>query len=73
MIGGGEIYNLALPYADQLDITRVHNNFEADTFSLKLIQRNGNYCIQKNILKMKDIFMITVLKAIQKSRKAKYV
>ena len=32
VIGGGEIYNLALPYADQLDITRVHNNFEADTF-----------------------------------------
>jgi dihydrofolate reductase len=32
VIGGGEIYNLALPYADQLDITKVHNNFEADTF-----------------------------------------
>lgn len=32
VIGGGEIYSLALPYADQLDITRVHNNFEADTF-----------------------------------------
>ena len=32
VIGGGEIYNLAMPYADQLDITRVHHQFEADTF-----------------------------------------
>ncbi|OAZ04075.1 dihydrofolate reductase [Flavobacterium succinicans] len=32
VIGGGEIYNLAMPYADLLDITRVHHEFEADTF-----------------------------------------
>ena len=32
VIGGGEIYNLAMPFADQLDITRVHHHFEADTF-----------------------------------------
>lgn len=32
VIGGGEIYNLALPYADTLDLTRVHHSFEADTF-----------------------------------------
>ncbi len=32
IIGGGEIYNLALPFADQLEITRVHHSFEADAF-----------------------------------------
>lgn len=32
IIGGGEIYNLGLPYADKLEITRVHHNFEADAF-----------------------------------------
>ena len=32
IIGGGEIYNLALPFADKLDLTRVHENFEADAF-----------------------------------------
>jgi len=32
VIGGGEIYKLAIAFADKLDITRVHHNFEADTF-----------------------------------------
>lgn len=32
IIGGGEIYDLGMPYADTLEITRVHENFEADTF-----------------------------------------
>lgn len=32
IIGGGEIYNLGLPYADKLDITRVHGDFEADAY-----------------------------------------
>jgi dihydrofolate reductase len=32
IIGGGEIYNLGLPYTDKLEITRVHHRFEADTF-----------------------------------------
>ncbi|OBX23877.1 MULTISPECIES: dihydrofolate reductase [Bizionia] len=32
VIGGGEIYKQALPFADKLEITRVHSNFEADTF-----------------------------------------
>ena len=32
IIGGGEIYNLALPFADQLEITKVHHRFEADAF-----------------------------------------
>lgn len=32
IIGGGEIYNLALPEANKIELTRVHHSFEADTF-----------------------------------------
>jgi dihydrofolate reductase len=32
IIGGGEIYNLGLPFADKLEITKVHYSFEADAF-----------------------------------------
>jgi dihydrofolate reductase len=36
IIGGGEIYALAMPFADKLDVTRVHHEFEADTFFPKI-------------------------------------
>lgn len=32
IIGGGEIYKLALPYTDKIELTRVHHNFEADAY-----------------------------------------
>ena len=32
IIGGGEIYKQSLPYADKIELTVVHHNFEADTF-----------------------------------------
>jgi dihydrofolate reductase len=32
VIGGGEIYNLALPLADRVYLTRVNTNIEGDTF-----------------------------------------
>lgn len=32
IIGGGEIYNLALPFSDKIELTRVHDTFEADAF-----------------------------------------
>lgn len=32
IIGGGEIYKLGLEYANQIELTRVHETFEADTF-----------------------------------------
>ncbi|WP_269686538.1 dihydrofolate reductase [Flavobacterium lacustre] len=32
IIGGGEIYKLGLPFADKIEITRVHGIFEADAF-----------------------------------------
>ncbi|WP_434037000.1 dihydrofolate reductase [Formosa sp. 4Alg 33] len=31
VIGGGEIYKQALPFADRIELTRVHSTFEADT------------------------------------------
>lgn len=32
VIGGGEVYKLALPYATTLELTRVQAHFQADTF-----------------------------------------
>ncbi|MBE0422329.1 MAG: dihydrofolate reductase [Lutibacter sp.] len=32
ILGGAEIYKQAMPYADRLDITFVHRQFEADVF-----------------------------------------
>ncbi|WP_010177430.1 dihydrofolate reductase [Aquimarina agarilytica] len=32
IIGGGEIYTQSLKIADSIELTRVHANFEADTF-----------------------------------------
>ena len=31
IIGGGEIYNIALNFSDRIELTRVHHNFEGDT------------------------------------------
>jgi len=32
VIGGGEIYKMAMKLADEIELTRVHGTFEADTF-----------------------------------------
>lgn len=36
IIGGGEIYEQALPYANKIELTRVHESFEADAFFPKI-------------------------------------
>lgn len=36
IIGGAEIYKLALPYANKIELTRVHETFEADAFFPKI-------------------------------------
>jgi len=36
VIGGGEIYNLTMPFADKIELTRVHDTFEADAFFPKI-------------------------------------
>lgn len=40
IIGGGEIYQQALPYAEKIELTRVHAIFDADTFFPKLDPSN---------------------------------
>ena len=32
IIGGGEIYKLGMPFTDIIELTRVHESFEADAF-----------------------------------------
>jgi len=32
IIGGGEIYNLGMPFSNKIELTRVHGTFEADTY-----------------------------------------
>src|SRR5690606_20419480 len=36
VIGGGEIYTQAMAFADKIELTRVHENFDADTFFPKI-------------------------------------
>jgi dihydrofolate reductase len=36
VIGGGEIYKQAMPFADKIELTRVHEDFDADTFFPKI-------------------------------------
>ncbi|MBQ0788751.1 MAG: dihydrofolate reductase [Oceanihabitans sp.] len=36
IIGGGEIYKQAMPLVDKIEITRVHEEFDADTFFPKI-------------------------------------
>lgn len=36
VIGGGEIYKLAMPFAHKIELTRVHASFDADTFFPKI-------------------------------------
>lgn len=38
VIGGGEIYKLALAFADKIELTRVFGTFEADTFFPEIIE-----------------------------------
>jgi len=56
VIGGGEIYNLALPFTDIIELTRVHHTFEADAFFPKisssewlLVESEENYKDEKHL------------------------
>lgn len=40
IIGGGEIYELGLPKADKIELTRVHGTFEADAFFPEIDEKN---------------------------------
>ncbi|MBT0607590.1 dihydrofolate reductase [Aequorivita echinoideorum] len=40
IIGGGEIYEMALTYAEKIELTRVHGTFGADTFFPEFSREN---------------------------------
>ncbi len=40
IIGGGEIYKMAIDIADKIELTRVHGTFEADTYFPKIDKEN---------------------------------
>jgi dihydrofolate reductase len=52
VIGGGEIYNLAMPFADKIDLTRVHATCEADTFFPEI--NPGEWQLQSSEFHPKD-------------------
>ncbi len=39
IIGGGEIYEMGMDMADRIELTRVHGEFEADTFFPEIDER----------------------------------
>jgi len=56
IIGGGEIYNLALPFSYIIEITKVHHTFEADTFfpeinksEWQLVETEENFKDEKHL------------------------
>lgn len=55
VIGGGEIYNLLMPYANKLYLTKVKKDFDADTFfpqidmnDWEIIHRSGDKIDEKS-------------------------
>ena len=40
IIGGGEIYKQSIEIADKIELTRVHHNFNADTFFPEIDEKN---------------------------------
>ena len=48
VIGGGQIYNLAMKYSDTIELTRIHEKFEADTFFPKINENEWELINQEN-------------------------
>jgi dihydrofolate reductase len=52
VIGGGEIYKLAIPFANCLEITKVNQEFQADTFFPEI--DTSVWKLEKSIFHSKD-------------------
>ncbi len=48
IIGGGEIYKLSMPLADKLEITRVYESFDADTFFPEINLKNWRLILDEH-------------------------
>lgn len=42
IIGGGEIYKQALPFTDKIELTLVHDSFDADTYFPEINEKEWN-------------------------------
>jgi len=51
IIGGGEIYKQSEPFADVIELTRVHGDFEADTFFPELTMGDWKLIAEERHLK----------------------
>ncbi len=49
IIGGGSIYNQFMPLADKLYITRVHKDYDADTFFPEIKEEEWELISQENV------------------------
>lgn len=69
IIGGGEIYAQSIPFADKIELTRVHHSFDADTFFPE-IKSDEWVCIHKeeHPADQKHAFGFTFETYIKKSR-----
>lgn len=52
IIGGGEIYKLAMDVADKIELTRVHGTFDADTYFPEIDE--NNWVLEKEEFHPKD-------------------
>jgi len=55
IIGGREVYNLFLPLATNLEITRVHENYEGDTFFPEINLKEWNLIKKEDKISEKGI------------------
>ena len=52
VIGGGEIYNLGIAFADKIELTLVHHSFEADAFFPVI--KEEDWRLDQSELQLKD-------------------
>ena len=65
IIGGSEIYNSTIKYADRLYVTRIEDSFEGDTFFPMFDEKNWKEVERKNSQEKQDIpYFFQVLERI---------
>ena len=54
VIGGASIYQLLMPYADKMYITKIYHNFEGDTFFPEIDEKKWKIISRENGIKNED-------------------